>query len=620
IANKQFIQDRVRHLVDAFSHRTRTVRQRLELPPTPSSISSRETTPQTSASRSRQITETSERWWEESASPASKKFHGNIFSHARHIYNTSVVDPQGKSYIIWMSVAAFAVLYNVWVIPLRSTFPYQTPSNRAIWMFFDYFADVVYVADVLFIQTRIMYVSEGFSVSDYRLTRQNYLRKLNFKLDLLSLLPLDLLYMYFGPEKVILRWPRFFKLHTFWSFFDLVDKLIASPHIIRVTRTLLYMMYLIHVNACAYYAFSLWEGIGSNNFVYNGRGNAYIVCFYFATKTATSIGKNPKPTQEAEFMFMTFSWLMGVFVFALLIGQIRDIIATATRAQTECRKLVDETLEYMRRLNLPQDMQRRVQLWFNYTWETQHTLDENTIMDCLPHKTKTDIAINVHIKTLSKVNLFADCDEALLRELVLQLKSVIYLPDDIICKKGDVGKEMYIVQSGKVQVIGRTRDEVLATLSEGSVFGEISLLGIAGMNRRTADVRSYGYSNLFVLSKSDLNEALRHYPEAQELLNKKAKQLMKQNAELERRNNAVIVINNPGEPDAPPKLLETVLQVVPPNSNVNRLLRYGSRGKKSTENKNARFKTRYSLPALKNNEDDAESSFQTKVTVHRSLS
>lgn len=68
----------------------------------------------------------------------------------------------------------------------------------------------------------------------------------------------------------------------------------------------------------------------------------------------------PKPTNEYERLYMIFSWLMGVFVFAMLIGQIRDIFATATMNKTQYRRVLDQTVRYMRNLDLSDDLQKRV--------------------------------------------------------------------------------------------------------------------------------------------------------------------------------------------------------------------------------------------------------------------
>ncbi|XP_013779911.1 cyclic nucleotide-gated cation channel beta-1-like, partial [Limulus polyphemus] len=384
-----------------------------------------------------------------------------------------VLEPQSKIYISWLLIVTLCFVYNAWSIFLRALFKYQTPENLPYLLGIDYFCDAVYIVDILVFKVRVKYIQDGLWVDDLAATKNNYFKKSMFKMDLLSLLPLDLLYLVYG-FNALFRFPRMLKVQTFWEFFNRIDAVAKSPYIIRILRTLIYMLYLIHLNACAYYAMSVWEGIGSNDWVFQGEGNAYVRCMYFATKTATSIGKNPKPKNEYEYIFMTFSWLTGVFIFAFLIGQIRDIVATATQNTTQYQQVTDQMIQYMRNLNVPENLQYRVRLWLNHTWEQQKTLYESKILDSLPKKMKTDVALNVHYNTLVKVQLFKDCDEALLRDLVLKLQPLLFLPGDYICKKGEMGREMYIVNKGLVQVMGGEKgDVVLATLSEGSVFGEI---------------------------------------------------------------------------------------------------------------------------------------------------
>ena len=99
---------------------------------------------------------------------------------------------------------------------------------------------------------------------------------------------------------------------------------------------------------------------------------------------------------------------------------------------------------------------------------------------------------------------------------------------------------MYIVKRGKLSVCSDDGKTVFVTLGAGSVFGEVSILNIAGNktgNRRTANVRSVGYSDLFCLSKSDLWNALQEYPEGRKTLLERGRQLLLKDGLLDEEVN-----------------------------------------------------------------------------------
>lgn len=178
----------------------------------------------------------------------------------------------------------------------------------------------------------------------------------------------------------------------------------------------------------------------------------------------------------------------------------------------------------------------RVIKWFDYLWNNGKAQDEREVLRYLPDKLKAEIAIQVHMQTLKKVRIFADCEAGLLIELVLKLRPQVFSPEDYICRKGDIGREMYIVKDGKLAVVADDGVTQFVVLGSGSYFGEISILNIKGSkagNRRTANIRSIGYSELFCLSKDDLMESLIEYPDAKSMLEDKGRQILMKDGLIE---------------------------------------------------------------------------------------
>lgn len=157
--------------------RTGKMRQRIEMPPTPSTTSSA----RSHSTRNRHnLANNSPPLYGNGLFKADEQ-HPKNNELTMKVFFSGIIDPQGLLYISWLCIVSLTFLYNAWVIPLRSTFPFQTPENNNYWLAADFCADVIYLLDIVFIKHRVMYLNEGFWVHDRHLTRQNYLRKLKFK-------------------------------------------------------------------------------------------------------------------------------------------------------------------------------------------------------------------------------------------------------------------------------------------------------------------------------------------------------------------------------------------------------------------------------------------------------
>jgi CRP-like cAMP-binding protein len=91
---------------------------------------------------------------------------------------------------------------------------------------------------------------------------------------------------------------------------------------------------------------------------------------------------------------------------------------------------------------------------------------------------------------LARVPLFEGIDHPTLDGLADLTFTKTFGPDEAIVEQGHTGNGMYVILTGRVEVIrgeGGDREQVLATLGEGEPFGELALLGDW---KRTATVRS----------------------------------------------------------------------------------------------------------------------------------
>ncbi|CAH8585880.1 unnamed protein product [Schistosoma rodhaini] len=442
--------------------------------------------------------------------------------------NFFIFHSNSSGYLIWLTFVSIALLYNLWAPIARQAFTELQITYQILWFSLDVFTDLTYLIDI-FVQCNTSYLKRGLKVRNHQKLAKRYMKSYKFLLDITSLLPLDLLQFKIGIQPM-LRFPRFLKWYRCREWKIRVENRTIFPNLWRVLN-LIHILFLgCHWFAAFYYLLSKYEGF-KNPWGYQPHYNnendtisrIYLKSFYWATLTLTTIGDLSAPTSSIELTFTIVSYLTGVFVFATIVGQVGNIITTRNADRIEFEKILDHAKSYMRANSVDKDLQSRILRWYDYAWSKGcggGGQDINTI-GLLPDKLKTELALNVNLETLKKVTIFHECRPEFLHDIVLKMRPLVFTPGDLICRKGEIAREIFIIADGVLEVISDS-NEVLSKMSAGDFFGEIGVLNVDGVNKRTADVRAVGYAELFVLSREDILKALKDHPDAEAVIRKHA--------------------------------------------------------------------------------------------------
>jgi|SRR5262245_19177294 len=133
-------------------------------------------------------------------------------------------------------------------------------------------------------------------------------------------------------------------------------------------------------------------------------------------------------------------------------------------------------------------------------------------MHCSYCDRRSIIFLQMNVETLRHVPLFESLDNEAAQELCELMESIDRKSGALLCRTGDEGDAMYLIEEGKVRICVRAKDGHEVTLTElerGDFFGEMALLD---GNARSADAIVAEDARLAVLSRDHFLSFARSNP------------------------------------------------------------------------------------------------------------
>ncbi len=396
---------------------------------------------------------------------------------------------------LWVAIIFWSASFTAIEAPFSFVFKTKIQTWQLI---VDAIISILFILDLIY---HLKEAKKHKDKTDINLNQKKWLFPLMLTVDLLACIPFDLLSHYLGHQDLFTAF-RLLRMIRIIKVYYLIENITIVPKIFKMQSIAVGCLMVVNWIACGWiFIYPMTADTDVTTY--------YIRSFYWALTTLTTIGYGDiVPHDNIGRIFTCFIMIIGVGMYGIVIGNISRMLASADRYKEQSREKINDLLMFMKHYKIPDRLQKAAINHYSHLYSKRLSENDEKIIADLPHAIQHEMQIYMKIKLISNIPIFQECPHDCLKDVSTHLEQIYSSPGDMIINIGDLGEEMFVIAHGNVDVILESGERV-ATLHDGQIFGEIALLKEI---KRTANIQSSTYCDLYKLTKKSFNEIVQRYP------------------------------------------------------------------------------------------------------------